>query len=36
MKILYVVKAGASGVCGKMEFNKIQAVIESLEPSTEG
>ena len=27
-----LVKAGASAVCGKMEFNGIQAVIESLTP----
>ena len=25
-----LLKAGASAVCGKMEFNKIQSVIESL------
>ena len=27
-----LLKAGASAVCGKMEFNGIQAVIESLTP----
>lgn len=27
-----LVKAGATAVCGKMEFDKIQAVIESLPP----
>ena len=28
-----LVKAGASAVCGKMEFNRIQAVIESVVPN---
>ena len=29
-----LLKAGASAVCGKMEFDKIQAVIEKLRPKS--